>query len=138
MNLESRSIGFPIIVACWLLLACCSSDSIAQTANARTTNQKTLVAPKAQLGKFFDKYCSDCHGYGADEGGLVLEQLGTDLGNAAVFSRWERIFDRVRNGEMPPEGEMQPTVAHRETFAKILRKPLVEAINRLRELFCVV
>ncbi len=46
--------------------------------------------------------CGDCHFNGAEEGGLRLEELSDDLGDEAAFSVWQRIYDRVRAGEMPP------------------------------------
>ena len=51
---------------------------------------------------FLELHCFDCHGDGAAKGGLDLEKLGRDLSDAAVFAKWERIFDRVAAGEMPP------------------------------------
>ncbi len=51
---------------------------------------------------FLELHCFDCHGDGAAKGGLDLEKLGRDLSDAAVFAKWERIFDRVTAGEMPP------------------------------------
>jgi hypothetical protein len=51
---------------------------------------------------FLELHCFDCHGDGAAKGGLDLEKLGRDLTDAATFAKWERIFDRVDKGEMPP------------------------------------
>ena len=52
---------------------------------------------------FLEVHCFDCHGDGEAKGGLDLEKLGRDLSDAAVFAKWERIFDRVSAGEMPPK-----------------------------------
>jgi len=86
-----------------------------------------VAAPKEVLGKFFSLYCNDCHGGGADEGGLDLDSLGTDLSDAATLAAWERIFDRVRVGEMPPEDSDSVPSNHRAAFAKILGGPLYKA-----------
>lgn len=51
---------------------------------------------------FLEAHCFDCHGDGAAKGGLNLEKLGHDLSDLAVFAKWERLFDRVALGEMPP------------------------------------
>jgi hypothetical protein len=51
---------------------------------------------------FLEAHCFDCHGDGAAKGGLDLEKLGHDLSDPAVFAKWERLFDRVALGEMPP------------------------------------
>jgi hypothetical protein len=82
---------------------------------------------KQTLNKFFMLYCNDCHTDGADEGGLSLDKLGGDLSDAATFARWERIYDRVRDGEMPPEDEAQPSDPHRSAFARILGESLTKA-----------
>ena len=82
---------------------------------------------KQSLNRFFALYCNDCHGDGADEGGLSLDELGADLNDAAAFASWERIYDRVRDGEMPPKGAAQPSSAHRMAFARMLGEPLTKA-----------
>ncbi|MEM8668978.1 MAG: DUF1592 domain-containing protein [Planctomycetota bacterium] len=69
---------------------------------------------------FLANYCSDCHSDGAAEGGLDLadiqSSLGRDLSDEASFARWERLFDRVESGEMPPEDFDQPRDEERAEF----------------------
>jgi hypothetical protein len=51
--------------------------------------------------------CIQCHD--ADtETGLNLDAIGHDLGDAETFRQWEKIFDRITSGEMPPESEERP------------------------------
>ena len=52
---------------------------------------------------FFAFNCLDCHSGPEGEAGLDLTSLGTDLSDPEVFHRWVRVFDRVNDGEMPPE-----------------------------------
>ncbi len=66
-------------------------------------------------GAFFEAHCFDCHGDGAAKGGLDLEKLGRNLSDAAVFAKWERIFDRVTAGEMPPKKVTNRPKAKRKT-----------------------
>ena len=62
------------------------------------------------LPKFIDKYCSDCHADGMDKGGLDFDKLKYDLKDPASFAVWERVYDRVLSGEMPPKKKKkQPT-----------------------------
>jgi len=82
---------------------------------------------KPALNTFFAAYCNDCHADGADEGGLSLDQLGADLNDAAVFAQWERIYDRVHDGEMPPQDATQPSQTHRSTLTRILGDALTQA-----------
>ena len=83
--------------------------------------------PGASVTAFFASYCNDCHGAGASEGGLDLSALAFDLHDKATFSQWERIFDRVRAGEMPPEGSETPSDRQRQVFARALETPLANA-----------
>lgn len=79
---------------------------------------------KPKLQEFFASYCNDCHASGAKEGGLSLDELGTDLRDAATFAKWERIFDRVRDREMPPQDATPPSDEQRSAFARTLGAPL--------------
>lgn len=76
---------------------------------------------------FLQATCSDCHGHGSDEGGFDLDSLSSELHQPEVFADWERVFDRVENGQMPPEGSDQPTDDSRRTFLKGIHDPLTVA-----------
>jgi hypothetical protein len=66
------------------------------TGNAAARSFKTDVTP------LVDSSCIHCRD--ADtETVLDFEALGHDLSDADTFRQWEKSFDRVRNGEMPPE-----------------------------------
>lgn len=85
---------------------------------------------RSGVDRFFAQYCNDCHADGAAEGGLDLSTLESDLSNRAVFARWERIFDRVDQGEMPPEDAEQPIADERAAVIKAIGKPLFDAHSR--------
>jgi len=77
---------------------------------------------------FLAAHCFDCHGDGAAKGGLDLENLGRDLSDVAVFAKWERIFDRVTAGEMPPKKVTdRPEAKELATFRTSLGPRLVQA-----------
>jgi hypothetical protein len=59
-------------------------------------------APPASLAPFLQQHCADCHDAATKEGGFDVTSLDSDLTDIAVFAKWERIHDRVRDGEMPP------------------------------------
>lgn len=81
---------------------------------------------------FFSRYCNDCHAGGEHEGGLSLDELASDLDDPATFAKWERIFDRVENREMPPDDADQPSDQHRQGFARLLGDSLSQAHARLK------
>ena len=67
--------------------------------------------------------CIQCHD--ADtETGLDLDAIGYDLGDAGTFRQWERIFDRVASGEMPPASEDRPDPTKLKTALASLGKDL--------------
>ncbi|MGI9472486.1 MAG: DUF1592 domain-containing protein [Rubripirellula sp.] len=79
------------------------------------------------LKPFFAQYCNDCHAEGSEEGGLTLDRLTPDLDDRAMTAAWERIYDRVASGEMPPSESDQPTDAERAKFVAQLGKPLSQS-----------
>lgn len=48
------------------------------------------------------RHCVDCHDGESGEGGFDANSLADDLSDPTSFQRWVRVFDRVRQGEMPP------------------------------------
>ena len=113
-------------LAC-LIVTMCVGSSIGQTAETAATTETAEPDIDQSLAPFFSQHCNDCHLDGADEGGLELDELGSDLSDAATFSRWERIFDRVNQGEMPPSDSAPPSTAHRKAFERILSSALWQA-----------
>ena len=70
------------------------------------------------LKPFLELHCYDCHGDGAKKGGLAMDGLSNKLDAPAVFVKWERIYDRALNGEMPPK--------------KIKDRPTADELKKLR------
>ena len=52
---------------------------------------------------FIEEHCTDCHDRDTRKGGLDLLALQFEPADPVNFSRWVLIYDRVRNGEMPPK-----------------------------------
>lgn len=63
-------------------------------------------APSTSMQAFLQMHCLDCHAGQAAEAGLDLNELSFDLSQKAVYERWVLIHDRVRDGEMPPDSEV--------------------------------
>ncbi len=98
-----------------LILFCCliSGTAVAQSF-------QTGVAPLIEAS------CVQCHDAGSDTG-LNLEALGHDLSDAVTFRKWERVFDRVSDGEMPPKSEERPDPAQLSTAVLSLKNDLSAA-----------
>ena len=79
------------------------------------------------LEEFVEFHCYDCHGDGAEKGGFDIEKLGTDLDDEAAFAKWERVYDRVLAGEMPPKKKNRPEAGELAKFQETLSPALTEA-----------
>ncbi len=66
-----------------------------------TTAQAT--DPPADVAELLSWSCTGCHDSDSKEGDLDLESLTLNLDDPDNFHLWERVFDRVRDGEMPPD-----------------------------------
>ena len=63
---------------------------------------------EADVAPLVETSCLTCHGPRTATP-LDISGLGHDLSDRATFRAWERIHDRVANGEMPPAGVRRPT-----------------------------
>ena len=94
-----------------------------------------LLAPglkSAEISGFVKSYCIDCHRGDTSEGSFDLEALSFDLNDPAVFAAWERVFDRVEKGEMPPSDASQPTDAQRFAFSEKLAETLSRSHSEMK------
>lgn len=84
-----------------------------------------LEKPPIVVADFIEQNCIACHDSGTTEGDLDLESLAMELDDPDNFHHWERVYDRVRTGEMPPEEELDK--AEKNTFVSALGKSLLVA-----------
>ena len=85
------------------------------------------TSPLAALTPFLSANCYDCHDDTTDKGGLNLLDLEFAPDQHANFTVWERVFDRVRTGEMPPKKEPRPEAEPMAAFLENLKAPLLAA-----------
>jgi len=85
------------------------------------------AAPPPPVSTFLDQHCIECHDADVKKGGLDLDALKFDLANADAFQSWQMIFERVRDGEMPPKKKPQPAKTNAEVFLTSLKEPLLKA-----------
>ena len=77
--------------------------------------------------RFTQNYCRDCHEGPDASGHLDLHSLASDLNNRKAFGHWVRIHDQVRDGQMPPAGEVAPAEDERQDFLAALSSALLTA-----------
>jgi hypothetical protein len=58
---------------------------------------------------FFQKYCLRCHDDQKQRGEFRLDTLSRDFTDAGTAQQWEEVVFRMNAGEMPPEGQTQPS-----------------------------
>ena len=73
--------------------------------------------------EFLQNHCADCHEGSGAEGGFDLEKLKSDISLEEDFAKWERIYDRLEKGEMPPEDAGQP--------GKELKSKFLNSVGRI-------
>ena len=92
-----------------------------------------LAQGPAETAPFFegvaplvDRSCIRCHG-GRTATPLSIPRLSQDLSDAATFRTWQRIHDRVANGEMPPPEAPKPEAELIEAALVSLKTALTSA-----------
>ncbi|MCB1087201.1 MAG: DUF1592 domain-containing protein [Verrucomicrobiae bacterium] len=79
------------------------------------------------VAAFLDRHCYECHDADVAKGKLNLADFAFDPANGDNLAKWERVFDRVRAGEMPPEKKPRPEAPELDRFLADLKAPLVAA-----------
>lgn len=82
--------------------------------------------PPAELIQFLDRHCTECHDDLEAEANLNLLDLSFDLSDPEVFRKWQRVYERVHDGEMPPAKKPRPDPEASEIFLGALLDPLVK------------
>lgn len=112
-----------IVVVIWFFAVAVMPGSAEAGPALLTPEDHDLTAVQT----FIQQHCADCHSDGASEGGFTIEELVVDLDDEATFRRWERVFDLVSAGEMPPAEADQPTMEERAELVLGLRPALHDA-----------
>jgi len=131
-SFELRSLAVVWVV--FIAIACTSNQSQAQQSPA---TDPTVAHPKAgraspdtgttlsaenltlsesdravqleTVRPFLESYCADCHLDGAEEGGVVLDELLNQRLNKDSIRLWDRVLGQLRSDLMPPIDMDQPS-----------------------------
>jgi hypothetical protein len=87
----------------------------------------TAADSQRALEPFLDAHCVECHDDEVSKGDLDLLSLKLDLTDVANFAIWERVFDRVHDGEMPPKKKARPKAEEMFDFLDALKAPMIAA-----------
>lgn len=95
--------------------------------------------PAKQLMSFLRQNCLDCHDGSDGEGGFDLNAVPlTAIPTASAkghsieksFHLWQRVFDRINDGEMPPKDYGELDSDERESFLNTTRRWINETLTQ--------
>jgi hypothetical protein len=79
---------------------------------------------------FAEKYCVRCHNTKQARGELDLTRYTEARHVTADFRRWNNVIEFIRDGEMPPEDEPQPTLEERKQVTESLEAILLDEAKK--------
>lgn len=82
---------------------------------------------ESQFRLFAKTHCVACHGPDVQRALLRLDILPTTLSEAETFTTWQRVFERVSRGEMPPVDQDAPPRKESQAILAGLRDQLHKA-----------
>ncbi|MCA9059849.1 MAG: DUF1592 domain-containing protein [Planctomycetaceae bacterium] len=100
---------------------------------SRTCSKADAAVPdlyQQQIAPYMQKYCIECHNNTEAKGELDLTKFhaATDVINS--FRRWNHVIEFIRQGEMPPEESLQPTIPESNGVVEAIRSILLEEARR--------
>src|SRR3954467_13603864 len=110
-------------VACGFLIAQCAGFLLAAPPqDSQPSNATSASAQRALL----NKYCVTCHNERLHTAGLSLEKADVSMiGTDAAL--WEKVFEKVRTGAMPPAGLPRPDASSYASLTSYLETSLDHA-----------
>ncbi|MEM9283511.1 MAG: DUF1592 domain-containing protein [Verrucomicrobiota bacterium] len=86
-----------------------------------------LASLPRSLNAFLDRHCLECHDDVVTKADLNLLDLEFNLKDPGTFAIWQRVFERVRDDEMPPASKKRPEAAELAELLPALKEPLLAA-----------
>lgn len=90
-------------------------------------DQPPFVPSPPTIAAVIQQHCAECHDATQAEGGLDLRALPYQLTTSGTRVTWERVFDQVERGNMPPPDHSQLTADERRRFLEALRPDLLSS-----------
>src|SRR5690606_6442619 len=101
------------IIAGLLMAALIASTS--RVATAAPVDDQLRRQFEGPVRPVLERYCNPCHEGESAEAGLDLPAYTSTAEVARDHRQWKAVHDRMNAGEMPPEGEPQPTADERKS-----------------------
>src|SRR5262245_4834422 len=122
-----------IMLRRWMFLAllgwaCSVASAHAQAGKKKAEEKQPARATFTRdVAPMLAKYCVSCHGGRKPKGQLNLEELRDEREALERPEIWEKVVQRLRAGEMPPEGNPKPAAPEREralSWAEVAAAPV--------------
>ena len=92
--------------------------------NPGAVDQATASGFASNVTPFTSKYCVSCHGAEKPEAGLSLTKYVDEKGLLKDRRIWERAFEMIKAGEMPPRENPQPSADEKSKILDYLHEKL--------------
>ncbi len=127
VNLSSFFVGFGISAALailasfvWPQIGAKHSSAALQASTGKTAVDQfpTIAAP------FMKKYCAECHDGASAEAGISFAKYSDEKTMLNDRKTWERVFNNLSQGSMPPADSVQPSEGEKGTLLDYLNERL--------------
>lgn len=111
-----------------VLVAFATSPDVLAADASDETNRPSGQFAESTAVEFVKTYCIDCHQGDDAESGLDLATFDSKKVVAESINTWNRIADRVQQGQMPPEDYESPSPDTRKAFVSWIRTTIYDAV----------
>ncbi len=109
------------------LVACLGAAALAADEPPAAKEAAETAQFRAEIAPLLVKYCRECHSGSEPKGELSLEPLIKRAALADDRQSWDKVAQKLRAGEMPPEEQPQPSAAERKRLVEWLEGVLARS-----------
>lgn len=93
----------------------------------------SLEQVRGTIEPFLKKHCVRCHGPAEQNGQVRFDRGSWKITNNDTAQRWQDVLDQLNGGDMPPDGEPQPSNNELAQALDVLTGAVLEARRRLTD-----
>ncbi|MDF1840544.1 MAG: DUF1592 domain-containing protein [Rubripirellula sp.] len=119
------------LVKRWLCACFLWVSGFSLIGNALAEDPASRETFDAKVSPFLQKHCVRCHGGENPKGDLLISRLSDTIAAESDIDHWEMVLERVSSGEMPPEGEPQPSKAATDAVVEWIESGMQDYVSIL-------
>lgn len=120
------SLSAMVMITIWL---CASNSVAAQVDQPSSLNLPAKDGFQQTVSPFLTKYCADCHSESANESGVVLSSISSDLASGRDMDLWNSVLRELHLEKMPPTESDQPEPHERDAVMLWINAELKKSGN---------